>query len=66
MGKTPKDTRTSEQKESMYKLLKDLMEKYNLKQTDIHGHYEVANKGCPSFKIPTLLNEYNEWTKKEK
>lgn len=65
-GKTPKDTRTSEQKESMYKLLKDLMEKYNLKQTDIHGHYEVSDKYCPCFKIPIFLNDYNQWVKKEK
>lgn len=60
-GKTPKDTRTNQQKKSMYKLVDDLMKKYNLSLNDVHGHYEFANKACPSFKIDTFRHEFQEW-----
>lgn len=46
-GKTPKDTRTGTQKESMLKLLKELKARYP--KATIHGHREYANKACPSF-----------------
>ena len=46
-GKTPKDTRTSEQKQSLLKLLKELKAKYP--KASIHGHRDFANKACPSF-----------------
>lgn len=46
-GKTPKDTRTAEQKQSLVKLLKELRVKYP--QASIHGHMDFANKACPSF-----------------
>lgn len=46
-GKTPKDTRTTEQKQSLVKLLKELKTKYP--QASIHGHRDFANKACPSF-----------------
>lgn len=46
-GKTPKDTRTTEQKQSLVKLLKKLKTKYP--QASIHGHRDFANKACPSF-----------------
>ena len=46
-GKTPKDTRTTEQKQSLVKLLKELKAKYP--QASIHGHRDFANKACPSF-----------------
>ena len=46
-GKTPKDTRTAEQKQSLVKLLKELKAKYP--QASIHGHRDFANKACPSF-----------------
>lgn len=46
-GKTPKDTRTSAQKESLIKILKNLKSKYP--KASIHGHREFANKDCPSF-----------------
>lgn len=41
-----KDTRTKEQKESMRKLLKELVEKYHC---TIHGHNEYSTKACPCF-----------------
>ena len=46
-GKTPKDTRTAGQKQSLVKLLKELKVKYP--QASIHGHRNFANKACPSF-----------------
>ena len=46
-GKTPKDTRTSAQKESLTKILKALKSRYP--KASIHGHREFANKACPSF-----------------
>lgn len=46
-GKTPKDTRTTEQKQSLVKLLKELKTKYP--QASIHGHRDFAAKACPSF-----------------
>ena len=46
-GKTPKDTRTPQQKQSLVKLLKELKTKYP--QASIHSHRDFANKACPSF-----------------
>jgi len=47
---TPKDTRTLEQKDSLIKLMHELIYKYN-KDMTIHGHNEYANKACPSFNV---------------
>lgn len=44
---TPKDTRTTAQKESLLKLLKKLRTLYP--KARIHGHRDFANKACPSF-----------------
>lgn len=46
-GKTPKDTRTNEQKKSLINLLKDLKARYP--KARIYSHNEFANKACPSF-----------------
>lgn len=46
-GKTPKDTRTEAQKQSLLDLLTKLKEKYP--EATIHGHREFAAKACPSF-----------------
>lgn len=46
-GKTPKDTRTEEQKESLRKLLKMLKTKYP--EAHIFGHRDFATKACPCF-----------------
>ena len=46
-GKTPKDTRTTEQKQSLVKLLKELKTKYP--KAYIHGHRDFSSKACPSF-----------------
>ena len=48
-GKTPKDTRTAEQKVALRSLLTELKGKYP--EATIHGHREFANKACPSFDV---------------
>ena len=54
--KTPKDTRTKEQKESLLKLVHSLKEQFP--NATIHGHNEFAAKACPSFNV-------QDWYKKE-
>lgn len=56
-GKTPKDTRTDAQKASLVNLLKDLLNLYNLSPSKVYGHYQFANKACPSFKIEGLRKQ---------
>ena len=46
-GKTPKDTRTLQQKASLLSLLKTLKIKYP--NAKIYPHYKFAAKACPSF-----------------
>lgn len=56
-GRTPKDTRTKEQKTALVTLLADLCKLYKLPVTRIFGHYQFANKACPSFRIEPLRDE---------
>ena len=60
-GKTPKDTRTTEQKLSMYQLVYQLLQQYP--NSRIGCHNEFANKACPSFKRETFLKEYEDYVK---
>lgn len=46
-GKTPKDTRTLQQRAALLKLLEELHTLYPAAK--IHGHRDFANKDCPSF-----------------
>ena len=46
-GKTPKDTRTQEQKDSLLHVLKTLKAMYP--EAVIYSHSEFAAKACPSF-----------------
>lgn len=48
-GKTPKDTRTHEQRKALRQLVKELLAKYP--GATVHGHNEFANKACPSFDV---------------
>tara|TARA_R100000541_G_scaffold17153_2_gene26963 strand:- start:21281 stop:21694 length:414 start_codon:yes stop_codon:yes gene_type:complete len=48
-GKTPKDTRTPQQKESLLLLIKTLNKIYP--GATLHGHNEFSNKACPSFDV---------------
>jgi len=57
----PKDTRTKEQKESMFLLVYQLLNLYNLSLGDVYCHNQFANKACPSFKIGQFRCEYSEW-----
>ena len=46
-GKTPKDTRTEDQKKSLKILIKTL--KSLFPEAVVHSHSDFANKACPSF-----------------
>lgn len=46
-GKTPKDTRTPEQKQALTQLLTELHRQFP--KATLHAHREFANKACPSF-----------------
>ena len=46
-GKTPKDTRTETQKQSLLAVLRTLKAMYP--EAIIYSHNEFANKACPSF-----------------
>ncbi len=50
-GKTPKDTRTPQQKAALVKLLTELKRRYP--GATIHGHRDFAAKACPSFDATT-------------
>jgi len=52
-GKTPKDTRTVAQKESLKELLLDLKSVFC--DIVVHGHRDFSSKACPSF---DATNEY--------
>lgn len=61
-----KDTRTKEQKESMYKLVKKLMNRYGLTLKQVHCHNEFCKtKACPSFPIDRFRREFEEWENKQ-
>lgn len=61
-----KDTRTVEQKESMYKLVKYIMEKYNLTEQNIYCHNDFSNKACPSFKRNVFIEEFYKYINKNR
>ncbi len=46
-GRTPKDTRTRQQKDALMKLVKEIRRKFG--NIPVHGHREFANKACPCF-----------------
>lgn len=56
-GKTPKDTRTPEQRFALFKLVYELMQKYNIPVSNVFGHREFANKACPSFDMNIFRKE---------
>lgn len=51
-GHTPKDTRTPQQKSALRTLVAQLQESFP--ESTLHGHYEFANRVCPSFKMEDL------------
>ena len=48
-GKTPKDTRTPEQRSALAALVADLRKRFPL--ATVHGHNEFAAKACPCFNV---------------
>ena len=56
-GKTPKDTRTPEQKAALDNLLFVLTDIFT--NTTIHGHNEFAAKACPSFDVQAEYGNKN-------
>lgn len=54
-GKTPKDTRTPNQKESLLLLIKTLKKIYP--KATLHGHNEFSNKACPSFDVQSQYKD---------
>lgn len=61
MNGKAKDTRTYEQKQAMYKLVDKMLQKYNLKITDVYGHRAFAAKECPSFTTEQFRQEFKQW-----
>lgn len=48
-GKTPKDTRTPQQRAALISLVAELRRRYP--NATVHGHNEFAAKACPSFNV---------------
>ena len=48
-GKTPKDTRTPQQKVALRQLVNQL--RFYYPDASVHGHNEYSNKACPSFNV---------------
>lgn len=48
-GKTPKDTRTPQQKTALRQLVNQL--KFYNPHATVHGHNEFSSKVCPSFNV---------------
>lgn len=57
----PKDTRTTEQIESLYQIVDKMLTKYKLKIHNVFGHYNFAPKSCPSFEINEFRKNYLKW-----
>ena len=51
--KTPKDTRTPEQRRMLRELVKGLQRKY--RGAKVYGHRDFAAKACPCFAVATEL-----------
>ena len=54
-GKTPKDTRTEEQKDALERYVKAFHSSFP--DVRIVGHNELAAKACPSFVVQKWLKE---------
>lgn len=53
-----KDTRTTEQRQSLFQLVDELLLAYDLTIEDVYCHYQFAKKLCPCFPIEQFRLEY--------
>lgn len=60
-----KDTRTPEQRETLLKLVSDLLDIYKLTPDKVKGHYEYPKvaKACPSFDMNEFRNDLKNFKK---
>lgn len=58
-----KDTRTEEQRQSLFNLIDDLLIAYDLTIDDVYCHYQFAKKLCPCFKIEEFKDDFIQWKK---
>lgn len=56
-AKTPKDTRTPQQKEALVKLVKLLRKSYP-DITTVAGHNQFSKKNCPCFSVTSELSTF--------
>lgn len=57
------DTRTAEQKQSLYVVVKMLCEAYGITEKSIYCHNQLTSKACPCFTKEVFMKEYREWLK---
>ena len=70
-GKKIKDTRTYQQKDALYKLVRELMKMYPIKEVKGHRDYSPDTngdgviskyewiKGCPCFEVSDFMKDYD-------
>lgn len=57
----PKDTRTPEQKEAMFSLVRSLLDDFGLRMENVHCHNEYSNRACPCFSKEDFAKDYWRW-----
>lgn len=62
-ARTPKDTRTDEQKTALLAELTDLRDRFGIQK--VSGHNEYAAKACPSFDASKAYDDLFEWRSKD-
>ena len=61
-----KDTRTEAQKISLYKVVYEMMKKYNLPITCVYGHQDFSSKQCPCFSTKDFRKEFEDYYSTQK
>jgi N-acetyl-anhydromuramyl-L-alanine amidase AmpD len=55
---TGKTSFTVAQFDALARLLRKMMEKYKIDETDIYGHYHFSSKTCPNFNVTEFKENY--------